>query len=197
MRPTKDHKQRLLELARKRFLAYGYNRVSLDSLVTELHTSKSTIYKYFKTKEDLVKAVIDQLDREINEKLEEIIRDEDISFNRKLGLIIDFTKVLLSNINEIFLHDLQYYTPDIWKYYEFQRETRINKHYRQLFQKGIEQGLIRNDIAIDILLSVYLQLTEISISPEQFNRLNYSTQKLYEEISRVFLEGILIRKKPY
>lgn len=42
-----------------------------------------------------------------------------LRFNRKLSLIIDFTKVLLSNINEIFLHDLQYYTPDMWEYYEF------------------------------------------------------------------------------
>jgi AcrR family transcriptional regulator len=67
MRPINDQRNRVVELAKKRFLAHGFHRVSLDSLVGELHTSESTVYKYFKTKEDLVKEMIDRLDLEINE----------------------------------------------------------------------------------------------------------------------------------
>jgi AcrR family transcriptional regulator len=162
-------------------------------MVRELHTSKSTIYKYFKTKEDLVRGLIEHLDEEINAKLEEIIQDPKTSIDKKLSLIIGYTKTLLSSISEAFLYDLKYYTPDIWDYYERLRETRIQKYYRQLFRSGIEQKLVRDDISVDILLSIYLQLNEISFNPEQFNKLNYTKQQLYEEITRVFLEGILVR----
>jgi AcrR family transcriptional regulator len=183
-----------VELAKKKFLAYGFQRVPMDSLVGELHTSKSTIYKYFSTKLDLVREVIDLLDREINARLEDIIEDNDQSFSHKLSLIIDFTKILLAEINEVFLYDLQNYAPEMWHYYEMKRENRINKHYRNLFESGMKNGLIRKDIDIDILLSVYLQLTDIPISPDQFSKMNVSNQQLYEEISRVFLEGILVRE---
>jgi AcrR family transcriptional regulator len=194
MRQLKDHRNRIVELAKRRFLAHGFQRVSLDSLVGELHTSKSTIYQYFKTKEELVKAVIDQLDLEINTRLEDIICD-DQPFGQKLSRIIDFTKALLAEINEIFLYDLQNYAPEMWSHYEMKRESRINRHYRELFESGIEDGLIRDDIDIDILLSIYLQLTEIPVSPEQFTRLHVSNQQLYDEVSRVFLEGILLREE--
>jgi hypothetical protein len=43
------------------------------------------------------------------------------------------------------------------------------------------------------LLSIYPQLTEIPISPEPFKKLNYSNLQLYEEVSRICIEGILLR----
>jgi len=194
MKKGADQKQVILSAARKKFLTYGFHHVSIDSIVRDLHTSKSTIYKYYSTKEELIKGVIDQLNTEINDQLEKIINDEDTSFPAKLGLVIEFTRNTLTMVNEEFLQDLKFHTPDIWDYYEESRKYRIEKYYRQLFIHGIDQGIIRKDIDIKILLEIYLHLTDMSVDADQFNKVNYSNQDLYSEISKVFLEGALIRE---
>ncbi len=186
--------ERVVAVAKKRFLTYGFNQVSIGSIVKELRTSKSTVYKYFNTKEDLIKGVIDQMEKEITKNIEQIIFDQAKSFCSKLGAIIELNKDILSSINDEFLKDLQFYYPEIWGYYEQLRLSRINKYYRQLLTNGIDEGIIRKDINIEILLIVYMQLTKIPFNKGQFQKLHINNQKLYEDISRAFLEGAMIRK---
>jgi hypothetical protein len=97
-------------------------------------------------------------------------------------------------INEEFLQDMKFYTPAIWDYYEECRQNRIDKYYRRLFLHGVEQGIVRKDIDLEILLKIYLHLTDMSVDADQFNKINYSNQDIYSEISKVFLEGALVRE---
>ncbi len=167
--------------------------MSIDSIVRDLRTSKSTIYKYYQTKEDLIKAVIDQLNNEINDRLNEIISDDEQSFCGKLNSVVEFTRNTLTEINEEFLQDLKLYTPEIWEYYEKGREYRIDNYYRKLFNDGVIEGAVRKDIDLEILMKVYFNLTEMTVDVDQFSKVNYSNQDLYAVISKVFLEGALVR----
>lgn len=193
MKKSVDQNQRILAVARSRFLRYGFNRMSIDSIVRDLRTSKSTIYKYYQTKEDLIKSVIDQLNNEINSRLEDIINDKNLSFCGKLNSVVEFTKNTLTEINEEFLQDLKLYTPEIWEYYEKGREYRIETYYRKLFNDGVVEGAVRKDIDLEILMKVYFNLTEMTVDADQFSKVNYTNQDLYTLISKVFLEGALVR----
>lgn len=68
-RSTRD---RTFIVAKEIFLKLGFNKVSMDSLVKELRRSKSSMYNHFSSKDELVKAVIVQLNIEINSSLDEI-----------------------------------------------------------------------------------------------------------------------------
>jgi AcrR family transcriptional regulator len=193
MKKSVDQNQRILAIARSKFLRYGFHRMSIDSIVRDLRTSKSTIYKYYQTKEDLIKAVIDQLNNEINDRLEEIINDDELSFCGKLNVVVEFTRNTLTEINEEFLQDLKLYTPEIWEYYEKGREYRIDTYYRKLFNDGVIEGAVRKDIDLEILMKVYFNLTEMTVDVDQFSKVNYTNQDLYAEISKIFLEGALVR----
>ncbi len=47
----------------KDFSNHGFRNFALDQIANELHISKKTIYKYFRTKEELIRTVlIKQLD---------------------------------------------------------------------------------------------------------------------------------------
>jgi AcrR family transcriptional regulator len=193
MKKNVDQNQRILAIARSKFLRYGFHRMSIDSIVRDLRTSKSTIYKYYQTKEDLIKAVIDQLNNEINDRLEEIINDDELSFCGKLIVVVEFTRNTLTEINEEFLQDLKLYTPLIWEYYEKGREYRIDTYYRKLFNDGVIEGAVRKDIDLEILMKVYFNLTEMTVDVDQFSKVNYTNQDLYAEISKIYLEGALVR----
>jgi AcrR family transcriptional regulator len=52
---------KILEAATQLFLKVGYEQTSIDSILLESGGSKSTLYAYFPTKEDLFRAVIDNV----------------------------------------------------------------------------------------------------------------------------------------
>ena len=56
---------RILRLAREHFFAQGYCSCTMDDLAAELGMSKKTLYVHFAGKEALMRAVIDDLGREI------------------------------------------------------------------------------------------------------------------------------------
>ena len=198
-------KERILKIAKQRFLKNGFYKVSMDNLVQELRTSKSSLYNHFSSKDDLVKAVIDDLNNEINSRLEVILNDDKLSFKGKLISVSEFTKNLLTNISEEFLRDLEINTPDIWEYYQASRSNRIDKYYRRLFELGVAEGMIRDDIHIDIhidididididiILAVYLNLMELPLKTEYIVFLDVKNQNIYEDATEVFLNGILTK----
>lgn len=183
-------RDRILRLARQKFLKHGFYKVSMDELVRELRTSKSSLYNHFSSKDDLIKAVINGLDFEINAKLSSILEDDKLTFKGKLVGVSDFTKNLFAEVSKEFLKDLEINTPDIWDYYQTQRLNRINKYYRRLFEMGIDEGMIRSDINIDIILAVYLNLMELTLKAEHIDFLKMDNQNIYENVTEVFLKGI-------
>lgn len=184
-------KQRILNLAKQKFLKSGFYKVSMDSLAQELRTSKSSLYNHFSSKDDLVKAVMVSINSEINSKLDEIIDDDKLSFKGKLVSISDFTRDLLLNVSEEFLRDLEINTPEIWDYYQINRIERIDKYYRRLFEIGINEGIIRNDINIDIIIAIYFNLMELPLKNKYIEFLNMNSQNVYDDVTDVFLNGII------
>ncbi|MFN5112767.1 MAG: TetR/AcrR family transcriptional regulator, partial [Ignavibacteria bacterium] len=59
--PTKDEliRERLLSIAMQEFMQFGFSRISMDDLAERVGMSKKTLYKYFQSKEVLVREVIE------------------------------------------------------------------------------------------------------------------------------------------
>lgn len=183
-------KDRILHLAREKFMKHGFYKVSLDAMVAELRTSKSSLYNHFKSKEDLVYQVLMEINQEINTQLETIMNDKKLSFYGKLMAVMEFTANLLKESGDEFLNDLKLYTPDLWHIYMRMRKERIDRYYKQLFDTGLEEEIIRNDLDPVLVLNVYFKLTEIAVNPTEFKELDLSSQETYRQISTLFLEGI-------
>ncbi|HEY8085420.1 MAG TPA: TetR/AcrR family transcriptional regulator [Methylophilaceae bacterium] len=59
----------IIETASELFRAQGINATGVDTIVAEADISKTTLYKYFRTKEDLVLEVLSQRSREFRDWL--------------------------------------------------------------------------------------------------------------------------------
>lgn len=62
--PRRDH---LIETARRLFNAHGYHQTGIDLIMKESGVSKTTMYKYFPTKEDLIAEVLSRRSDELYE----------------------------------------------------------------------------------------------------------------------------------
>lgn len=184
-------KQRILDVAARNFFKHGFYRVSLDRLVAQVRTSKSTIYKYFSSKEALVQAVLEDINAEINTSLESILSDTTKNFQEQLIAVTHFTGKILTKVSPEFLADLQTYTPDLWEYYQEMRADRLENLYGRLFEIGITEGIVRHDVPKEFLLLVYTKLTELAVEPGTLSELPMATTKAYTTLSKLFLEGVL------
>ncbi|MBI3249543.1 MAG: TetR/AcrR family transcriptional regulator [Deltaproteobacteria bacterium] len=57
----KDKHETILAAAKQLFGQYGYRRTSIDDIAQEAHIAKGTVYLYFKSKEEIFRALCQQL----------------------------------------------------------------------------------------------------------------------------------------
>ena len=58
--PAGSKEKAILEAASKRFAYYGFSKVTMDEIATDVAMGKASLYYYFPTKENLFKAVLAQ-----------------------------------------------------------------------------------------------------------------------------------------
>jgi hypothetical protein len=89
-------KEAIMQVAQKYFNDHGVRYTSIDDIVKECKMSKSTFYKYFSTKEDLVLEMLDYSNRNFSN--ESILIDADDTkmpyekLKEKIKLVLDYLK---------------------------------------------------------------------------------------------------------
>lgn len=87
-----DHDQRrslILERAADLFAEYGYSNVTYKKVADGCGLSRTTLYQYFETKQEIFKESIAQLARHIGRDIAVITDDETLSYSDKLSFTID------------------------------------------------------------------------------------------------------------
>lgn len=77
----------IIEEAKKMFTQIGYKATTMELLANKINIGKGTLYLYFDSKEELLKAIVKELISYIDNKATEI-EQMDISFNEKIMLFI-------------------------------------------------------------------------------------------------------------
>jgi len=90
-------REHIIATASGLFRARGINATGVDAIVAEADISKMTLYKYFRTKEDLVMEVISQRSREFNEWLNARLNKVSNNSAEKLQNLFDCIEEWLKN----------------------------------------------------------------------------------------------------
>ena len=105
-----EPKERILELSRDRFFKMGFNKVTLDEISGELGISKKTMYKFFPSKEELVRTIIRMTLRSAQKEVERITT-QDKPFVHRLAEVMMFMGKMTSRLGRPFLQDMQRFAP--------------------------------------------------------------------------------------
>lgn len=181
--------QRIKEKAHGLFMQYGLRSVSMDDIAGNLGISKKTIYQYYADKDELVEAVIDaELQR--NQTLCE--RDQQSSSNavHEIFMAMDMVVELLSNMNPSLLYDMHKYHPKAFLKFQQHKHDYLFKVIRDNLKRGIEEGLYREDINLDIMARYRVETVMLPFNPDFHTRLKYTLVRLEEELSIHFLFGL-------
>lgn len=162
----------IIEISYKLFVKKGYEKSSIQDIIKELGLSKGAIYHHFRSKEEILYAVLNREQEKNNMILDNIISEIDgCSGKEKL------TKVLnqLTTNNDInttnkFLINLGNNSKVIVETI-IQTVNKDSLKFYQLIQEGVEDGSLETDFPKECS-ELLLLLCNIWLNPVLFNR-NY------------------------
>jgi AcrR family transcriptional regulator len=84
---SKNRKQELIKLAYELFIKEGYDNVSVDEIITKANIAKGTFYYYFKSKEEMLGQVVEDMTKRKITAAEKYL-DEPVPIEEKFFSII-------------------------------------------------------------------------------------------------------------
>jgi len=93
---TTDTRNLILNTASDLFYNKGYNLIGINEIIKEAGIAKATLYSHFKTKNDLLLAYLDKMDKEVMSSLQEFVNSKPRG-NKRLQAVLEF---LYSFFNE-------------------------------------------------------------------------------------------------
>lgn len=179
----------IIERSSSLFMRLGIRSVSMDDIARELGISKKTIYKYFKDKNDLVINIL-RVKIEIDHKTCSCKRIESENAIDEMFQIIEFIIQTISKINPSTFFELQKYHPEAWALLDEHRWTFVRDMIRSNLERGIEEGLYRPEINIEVISRLYVGSTNLIIEGKVFPYPEFRIEELMLEVVRFQIRGI-------
>jgi len=185
-----EQKDRIQEKANEMFMRYGIRSVSMDDIAGQLGMSKKTLYQYFADKDELVEAVMQDEVQSGQADCELCLREsanaiEEIFFIMK-GLVEQFR-----HINPMVMYDLQKFHHTAYQKFLAYKNDFLLRIIRDNLERGLKEGLYRDDFSIDIISRFRLQSMMSGFDIEAFPPSKYNVADVTQEILRHYLYGIV------
>ncbi|MCB1194156.1 MAG: TetR/AcrR family transcriptional regulator [Leptospiraceae bacterium] len=189
-----DTKERILKVAASLFKQLGFSKVTIDDIISNLKISKKTVYKYFKSKKQIMSAIIKNERLMINAEIQNIIDDQTISIKEKLKNIVDLHQDKQSaDVN--FLYDLKNKFPDIYNEHREYKRKQLPKNIEKIIEIGIQKKEIDSNINKEFIGLLCLGAAEAILRPEVLRTLPFNVSEAIDEIFNTIFFGIFIRKE--
>ena len=194
---TKDDliSERLLMTAMQEFMQYGFSRISMDDLAIRMGMSKKTLYKYYPSKEELVKAVLELRKQRVGELMSFIeTKVPKHAFGEKIVQVSQEVAEFLSEIQPHVMFDLKKSFPLIFDDFDTFRKASIVKGFTIALNEGRASGVFRDDIPIELAVHMHLTLISTMMNPEYLSSQQYTPLQVFTMILRCTMEGLCTNK---
>lgn len=146
---SQNRKDQIIDAAFRVFARLGFNKARMDDIVDESGISKGGVYWYFKSKDEIIMAV---LDRMIDRELAEVIKasETNMSAYDQLNLMVDLVEKDFRQIN--------FLMPILYEFYAL----------------GMRNATVRKMLAASMqkFLDVFIPVIEKGIRDHEFRQVN-------------------------
>jgi AcrR family transcriptional regulator len=192
MKNDKNEKEKILVVADKLFRENGMYKTSMDELAALLQISKKTIYKYFPSKECLVKEITKYWLKGSTKRIDKIVQSKTDVVTKFVLLLEDYS-CELSTVSDKWIQDFQIHYPEIWKTVDLFRAEKIFHYARKLFAQGYKEKFIIN-IPAEIVITSHIAAIAAVANPKFILENNFSMNEALKYLFEMQLNGILTEK---
>ena len=148
MRMVKDAKERrneILDVAERLFGTKGFDHTSTNDILNEVGIARGTLYYHFKSKEDILNAMIDRITDRLISKAKSIVLQKEVPVLQRLTLAVRALNVE-SPAGSVILE--QVHKPQNALLHQKLQESllaEVNPLVTELIEEAIEQGICHTD----------------------------------------------------
>lgn len=150
--------KRIVEGALHQFLVMGIRAVTMDDVARELGISKKTLYRFFSNKADLVHRSVQFTFWRIKSSLEDISSKSTNAIDELFEFDVQMTEVVKSQ-KPIIINQLRRYYPETHNWLHNQRKELMLALTERNLEKGVLQGMYREDLNIRYIALMYYAQT--------------------------------------
>ncbi len=187
-----SERDKIFNYAKSLFLKEGFYKITMDNLAAGLKISKKTIYKYFGSKEVLIKSIVESIKNEVSGKLDNIKKSNDTAILKLINLNKLLSKMFIE-LDDRWINDLRIHLPSLWKEIDEFRTKRLNGTFSTIINEGQKGKLIKN-IPAKMVVMIFLSTLRGVINNEFLLNSKLSYKDAIETSLRILFTGILTAK---
>ncbi len=189
----KEKQDKLLRDVTAIFMTYGIKSMTMDDIARQLHISKKTLYQYVKDKNDLVSKCLGQ----------EICGEEcemSTIAGKNLNAIdenLEISKYVIGKIQQVhpsIFFELERYYPEAWNLLQESRNGFTGEMIYNNIKKGMEEGLFREDIHVEIATRLWLSRLNAIFQPQLFPIHEFELSEVYNQMFVHQIRGLASEK---
>jgi AcrR family transcriptional regulator len=150
-------KEKIISKASDMFLKLGFKSITMDDIAGEMCISKKTIYKYFCNKEILIEESTAAIHKQVHQIIDSIIIKNHNAIQENFEIRKMFKEMFKSSDTSP-IYQLRKHYPEIHENVMAREISECNAVFRHNIEKGIAQGLYRENINIDSYTKFYYNL---------------------------------------
>lgn len=185
----------IVGVARRIFTRIGFRKATMEEIASTSKMGKSSIYYYFKSKEEIFRAVVEFEARMLKERLNRVISKSSSPSDRLKSYIlfrlhhIRTLENFYSALNEESLSHMGFIL-EIRKNFEKEEQQLV----REILEDGMQQGVFQLSSSKigAIAISTMMKGLELPLLLDEAHKTD--REELMEDLIRVLLYGILKRE---
>ena len=167
----------------------GYVNLSLGQLSSQIGVDGGTVSSYFSTEEELVEKVLEYE----RKQFERIFETHDFEGVNAIDILLTVSREVALNFPDVspsITFELKNHYPEIYqKHFDFRRDFIYEKIKINL-TKGINQGIYRDDLSIELVARLYLSRLIDLHNPDFFPSEEFSFETIFNTMFENFIRGI-------
>lgn len=188
---TKIRRLQIIDVIRSIISSKGIEHVTISEIASGIDTTKTAIYRHFKSKQDILSLLIDNIEETLMKALNEAMTSEYPIQNLKNILLAHLTYARERRETSfiVIMGVMQFSDPLIR-----QKISKLIQKYLQKIQRilsvAIKLGLVKNDIDPKISAIAFLGLIQSTVTVWSYKNFNFVPQKAHAPLWNIYKRGI-------
>lgn len=188
-----NQRQHIVEQAFATFKQRGFKNVTMDDISRQVGISKKTLYELFKHKDDLVEAVVQYVIQDNTCQLENTVAPSENAIEHTIQIMM-YLERFVGGMNPVCFIDLQRYYPVAYQLLTQHRSQFVEQSILQNLRQGIEEGLYRPDIDVQIIARYRTESIFLVFQQHWFSNLDVDASRINYQIFIHYLYGLCTLK---
>lgn len=167
----------------------GIRNLNMDDISRNLKISKKTLYQYFKSKEDLVEKLFEYDEKKWDNEFAKVnVNDHNAIEILLIASLMVFKE--MSQLNPKLKFELKKYYEPIFNKFFIRKQNHIYNQISKNIRKGIEEGLYRSDVNIELISGLYVKYLVDSQNQDFCFVENITFEQIFEVMFEAHIRAI-------